>query len=490
MAFSLMACTDEPFAPTLTLSSIPENHCALRVTLSTQQALPDILESQQGDRTRIHQTQWVALSENEYQTVIMGLSADMAVTVSAVQPSDAHILDAEATTAPLPADLPHIEQTVTDTLDPNTLTVFPLIQFTPKADPEWGYLVAVDAQGTVIWYHDINHATLLFSMTDRETILYSRGAEALIEHHPRTGTVSTWEATNHALDTVHHEAHSLEDGGWAILSTEHRGISDFPDDMRYNIIGDVLAEVDAEGSVVWETSVLDFIDPTTTFTEDMHSPFWEQWPYQDIDTPKDWSHGNAMVWNDSRHEWMTSLRNIDSLAAFSRETGTLTWTFGPDGTFALAEGGRWFSRQHAPVWTSDNTVLLYDNGLQRADATEDEVPYTRVVEYALDFDTFVATELWSYEGEIPYLAPIVGQVSPLAEGKLMITDGAILGGNIVQDGQNYPHFSARILDLDKENKVQSELIIGTPADINEPGYIVYRSHRTTLSQFLGTVLQD
>ena len=473
----------------ITLESIAENHCALRVTLSTKEAPPVSLESVQNERHLTHQTHWTRLADDEYETVILGLSADSEVTVSI---TDTTPLQATARTRPLPADLPPIEQTVSGAIDSDLITIFPVFQFTPSVDPEWGYLVAVDALANIIWYQDIGHLSLLFSVTETNTVLYSHTAEALIEHHPRTGIVTTWEADNSALDTVHHEAYKRDNGGWALLSSEHQEISGFPNGQQYNIIGDVLAEVDSDGTVVWETSVLDFIDPTEYFTDDMHTTFWEQWPYDTLDTPKDWSHANAMIWNEARQEWMTSLRNIDRLAAFSRETGDLTWTFGPDGSFALKEGGRWFSRQHAPIWTSDTTVLLYDNGLQRRDAGEDEFPYTRVVEYALDFDTYVATELWSYSGSLPYLAPIVGQATPLPDGALLITDGAIFDGTIPVDGEDISHFSARIVELERTvpPQVRSELVIGTPKDLDTPGYMVYRAHRSTRQQFLGAQVHD
>ena len=480
-----MGCAHDPIVDELRLERIPENHCALKVTLISEDAPPQTLTTTMGGHTYTHQLQWTTQTNHQYEGVLLGLLADQLVTVSV---SETEVpLTASITTDPLPADLPPIEQTVSDYVHTDALTVFPVFQLTPTVDPDWGYLIAADATGTIRWYQDIGHLSLLFSVTADGTILYSKAAETLVEYHPRDGLVTTWDAASSPLDTVHHEAHKLDGDTWAILSTEHERIAGFADDAEYNIIGDVLAEIQTDGTVLWEASVLEFIDPTEVYTDDMHATFWEQWPYDMLETPKDWSHGNAMTWNESRQEWLTSLRNIDQLAAFSREDGSLTWTFGPGGSFVLDEGSRWFSRQHAPVWTSDNTLLIYDNGLQRADASDEDFPFTRVVEYSLDFETYVATERWSYVGPLPYLAPIVGQVTPIEDDTYLITDGAILGGTVEHDGQEVSHFSARLVELDRSTtpKVRSELIIGTPTDVSQTGYVVYRSHRTTPSQFLG-----
>jgi hypothetical protein len=209
----------------------------------------------------------------------------------------------------------------------------------------------------------------------------------------------------------------------------------------------------------------------------MHGTFWTRPPYDDVEAPKDWSHGNAMTPNDGG--WLGSFRNLDWLIQVDPGTDEIEWILGPGGDFELAEGGRWFSRQHAPEIQSNGNILLYDNGNARADAEEGEPPWSRVVEYALDYEASTVTEVWSWNGGESYFCPIVGDANRLDNDNMLITDGAIMNGANVVDGISIPHFSARIREVvGTENpEVAWELTIGNPGQTDLEGYTVYRALR-------------
>ena len=189
------------------------------------------------------------------------------------------------------------------------------------------------------------------------------------------------------VDTVLYELHS-DDGGVAFLSSEHAvvggwDIPGFGTDLTFDIIGDIFTVLDSEGNISWTWSLLDHFNPLDHFTDDLLN-FWMMPPYDDIEAPKDWSHGNAMVPNGG--SWLGSFRNLDWLCQVNPDTDEIDWILGEGGDFELAEGGMWFSRQHSPQVMPDGNILLYDNGGARAGADPDEAPFTRVVEYSLDED--------------------------------------------------------------------------------------------------------
>ena len=62
----------------------------------------------------------------------------------------------------------------------------------------------------------------------------------------------------------------------------------------------------------------------------------------------------------------------------------------------------WPYHQHAPTITAEGTILLFDNGNDRA-SPFDGVPrmelsesYSRAVEYAIDEDSMEVTQVWEF----------------------------------------------------------------------------------------------
>ncbi len=420
----------------------------------------------------------VSAVDGAWEGRLVGLYADTDYTVQV------DVLRASGTTDPLPTDLPPIGATVRD-LDRMTggLTVFPMALWAPVADPTWGYLVAVDALGEVVWWYrtgSLNIGLHVEADADGYPVVYTSDfVGAAVAITPATGEVRTLAAADAGLDTVHHEVRPSAGGGLAFLSTEVRAVTGW-EDQTLNIVGDVLVEADWDGTVTWSTPLLDHVDPTAVYTADLHMDFWEVPPYYGVvDTPKDWSHGNAMEPDPDADAWIASFRNLDWLVSFDRTTGAPNWAFGPGGDFTLAEGARWSSRQHAPERTDAGTWLVYDNGNARADAGSGEQPYSRVVEYRLDTEAMVAEQVWSWPGDAPYFCPIVGDVDRLAPDRHLITDGAILDGLVEISGAQIPHFSARVREvvgLD-DPEIVFEVVIGSPGDLEADGVTVYRAER-------------
>jgi hypothetical protein len=359
-----------------------------------------------------------------------------------------------------------------------------LIEWVSPSAMHSNFLVAVDEDGRVIWYHRLHGLNLGLHIDESRRIYTTQSVTQALRVDPFARRQTTWNAEDLGLDTTHHEIRPLPDDGLAVLSTELRTVPGWHHEatgwtVSFDIIGDIFATFDAFGHMTWSWSLLDHIDPIAHHTPDVHMTFWMMPPYDDVLAPKDWSHGNALVPNGG--SWLGSFRNLDWLIQVDPDTDEIEWIFGPGGDFELAEGGRWFSRQHSPAVQPGGSILLYDNGNVRADRAPGDQPYSRVVEYQLDHETGVATELWSWDGgSTRTYSPIVGDVDILENDNYLITDGAIYAGIFDTEDELHSHFSGRVREIagTEDPEIIWELVIGTPDDIEAPSWVVYRSIRT------------
>jgi hypothetical protein len=343
-------------------------------------------------------------------------------------------------------------------------------------------VAALDHDGEVVWYHQLDHLVLALGLDEQMRIYTTDSTQKAVRIDPYGQTKTVWPVEDLGIPAVHHEIRPTEDGGMALLTTELRNIDGWwMEPMVYpasfNVVGDIFAVFDAEGHQTWSWSMLDHFDPLEHHTSDMHMNFWSMPPYLDVDDPKDWSHANTLT--PRGDNWVASLRNLDWVMEINPDTDEVEWVFGHNGDFTLTDGGRWFSRQHRPSFPSDNTILMYDNGLDRADAEEDEEAFSRIVEYQLDTETMTATELWSWSGGEPYVSPIAGGVSRLENDNHLINDGAFYHGSYFAEDRWWPHYSARIREVvgTEDPEVIWEVSIGNPDDLEKTGWFVYRAER-------------
>ena len=426
---------------------------------------------------------WVRSEAATDHTIpLLMLQPDTAYTLAVQTDSDPRqtLVTETFSTGRLPDSIPPVNLTTES--DESTLTLLTVIDTDPSAEEH--FLLAVDERGTVVWYEQLSGGGLGLKIDNDKRIYTTEGNFQAIRVDPSTGTNATWTAAELGLDTIHHEFRPMEDGGFTLFTTQHTPVpgwweNAFGLSYTFNIISDVAMRFDASGAPAWTWSILDHIDPLEHHTEAMHWPFWNMPPYDHLDTPKDWSHANAMV--PTTGGWLMSFRNLDWLIKVDEPTGSIDYIFGPGGDFELAPGGRWFSRQHGPVVTGSDTILLYDNGNNRIDSPWGEPAFSRVVEYRLDRDTMTASEVWSWDGGGERVfCPVVGDVDPLSAGTHLVTDGAIAETRLDDDGTVETHFSGRVRevqDIQEAPTVTWGITVGTPSEFSATAWIVYRAMR-------------
>lgn len=180
-------------------------------------------------------------------------------------------------TGALPDDFPPLTLEVNDAdRRQDGVTVFNVMPFSPVPEgvppPDAGWIVALDGDGEVVWYHRMTHQLLDVDVTPRGTFIVSASELNVVEVDLLGRTVKDWagriagdgrgtdlqgrplvteESQPIDIDSAHHEVTELPNGNTLTLSTELLEIAAddaaarlCPDDPGTNLIGDVVVELD------------------------------------------------------------------------------------------------------------------------------------------------------------------------------------------------------------------------------------------------------
>lgn len=186
---------------------------------------------------------------------------------------------------------------------------------------------------------------------------------------------------------AHHDFWLHDDGTQAMIQTDDREVE------GETIYGDQLVEYAPSGEErqiwsVWDTLVY---DPAT-------SPL----------VASSWTIANHIEYVAASDTYVMSLRNIDTLVAFERATGTVEWTLGPEGTYVPQDQHH---NQHG-FDVLDDGILLFDNGTVGNNDS-------RAVQYR--FGDGVADNVWEYHSDPALYSFIMGDAHLLENGNTRVT---------------------------------------------------------------------
>ncbi len=208
----------------------------------------------------------------------------------------------------------------------------------------------------------------------------------LWEHHDR----------NH-----HHDARRTPSGGAIYLTVEplpmHLAVrvkGGVPAGDEGDMWADVIVEVDAAGSRVWEWHAAEHLDVDTDVIA-----------FNDL--RDEWSHGNTVVPLPD-NQVMASFRNISTVGIIDKKTGDFVWKLGYDV----------LSQQHDPTLLANGNILIFDNGSHRQHLP---TPFSRVIEV----DPKTNEVVWEYSDSPQYnfFSPYVSGARRLANGNTLVTEG-------------------------------------------------------------------
>ncbi len=364
--------------------------------------------------------------------------------------------------APLPPEVPPMVVTV----PPGAVPVEPgvvMLNHTGLTGPHTGgALLTVDAAGRVL--HFLNPAPRFGDLRQLRDghrdgrLLWVRPSPVMLGGGGRAFETTldggiVWASPDVTLPggadaySVHHEVFPMPDGDYLALVQDDRTliIAGQPRDYA----GDRIVQFDHHTSeVVWTWSTFDDYS-----LRDFHPNIG----------PSDWTHGNAVVFDDATGRIYTSMRSISRISCLDYASGALLYNMGEQDWpgMDVAFGDNLFSFQHAPQPLPGGNLLIYDNGNEREPLTDPR--QSRAIELAFDdpLQPTAASIVWEYRLEDdqgqPLFTAFVGDADRLPGGHTLVTAGR-----------------AAIVD---EVDAQGNLIWRLTLDVGFPTNLLYRAEK-------------
>jgi arylsulfate sulfotransferase len=423
---------------------------------------------------------------------VLGLKPDRSYTVSVEILPGGFVGSLIAATGPLPADFPMMT-TVSNPaeMEPG----FTLIDsFGRPGDGRPGYPMIVDNVGDVVWY---GVGPDLVVRNIRQLVngsLFWRGGSWFREMDLVGNFQLLINAEVPGLG-LHHDLLRTPMGTYLSLDRETVPVEGYPtsvDDpaaptQDTNIRDDLVVEFLPDATVRAEWLLTDMLEPTRV-------------GYLSLRTSSDgydWAHANAVTYDPSDDSIIVSARHQDAVIKFLRKTGELVWILGNHDNWPaefapfllnpVSAPFRWQYAQHAPMLTGDGTLVLFDNGNNRASPFDgnpvllDRETFSRGVEYEIDEEAMEVRQVWAYGGAPgeDFYSSFISDADWLpSTGNVLITAGGLIADAAgVATEAATGRRSARIMEVTHETPAQKlfELVVQDAWPVG--GWHVYRAER-------------
>jgi hypothetical protein len=263
---------------------------------------------------------------------------------------------------------------------------------TPILGTELGVAI-INPEGQVVWYYqdeatEYEHYRARVAR-DGKGVLYS-ATEMTPDPVADSEVVRiSWDGSERTSIPIPQLAHDFvehTDGTIGALVLEDRDVD------GSNVRGNRIVEVDPEGNLEEIWTMWDCFDPAETPGDEM-----------DIGTGLGWSFTNALDYDSANNVYYVSIRNFSSIAKVNRETRECEWVFGLNAsTIEFDLLADQFLHQHQFHVFGDR-ILVMDN---EGSLTPQE---SRILEYELDLEAGVATQVWSYVSDPPVYTWVLGE---------------------------------------------------------------------------------
>jgi hypothetical protein len=304
------------------------------------------------------------------------------------------------TTGDLPTYLPNL---TVEGSGPDGFTLVPII------GTEGVAVTLIDSKGRIVWYYRDDRDLDIYRVRlshDKQSLLYNA---ASVSGSPSENSelmrvsLDGSEVTGIPVPLLAHDFVELEDGTLGAITAEYRTVNDT------EIMGNQIVEVSMDGTVTPVWSTWDCFDPAVD---------------QGDTTGNGWTFANALDYDPKEDVYYIGFMNFSSIAKVDRKSGECLWVFGSTAeTISFADGAPQFLHQHQ-FQVLENGILIFDNdGAFGAES--------RVVEYAFDFETNTASEVWSYMTDPSLFTFVLGEPIRLANGNTFINWSASGQMNLV-----------------------------------------------------------
>lgn len=256
----------------------------------------------------------------------------------------------------------------------------------------------IDPQGKIVWYHtddrelDFYRARL---SRDGTSVIYNAasvsGDPADDSELVRVSLDGT-STSSIPVPLLAHDFVELEDGTLGAIVVEYRDFEGQP------LRGDKIVEIAPDGTQTTVWSAWDCFDPALV---------------QGDDREQGWTFANALDYDPGQDAYYLGMRNFSSIAKVNRASGDCEWVLGLVGsTFEFASGSARFLHQHQ-FQVRGNHILIMDNDGSPGNES-------RVLEYELDVEAKVATQVWSYVANPSVYTFVLGEPIRFDDGSTFI----------------------------------------------------------------------
>lgn len=256
------------------------------------------------------------------------------------------------------------------------------------------WILAFDRQGTVRWFHQGDDERFIVDVQpalDGAGLLHNQFHNRFSEDVGRIRRLS-WDGTvQEEVETrlAHHMFAQLPDGGLAWQTLDPRPWTDPESGEVLDLVGDAVVERDPQGVVTEVWNAWDWLD----VQPNQFSSLLSIYP-QGID----WTHGNALKYDQAADAWLVSLGNAGTVLTVDRASGQPTDIVGAYGA-GVVDGSPALEHQHDPTWLDADTLLVFDSHFD--DLVSGAFEYRRVG------DQLELT--WHHLPEDPRFAVVLGQ---------------------------------------------------------------------------------
>ena len=359
------------------------------------------------------------------------------------------------------------------------------------------YVGIVDSLGEIVWYSGVATTADVRQLTNGD--LFIPLSTSFVEINMLGNTVQTWNVPAN-LPINLHDGVPTPHGTILYLSDASRAETNFPTSATNpnaprttaNVLFNKVVEISATNSALLNTwSPIDFLDPRrlTYLTFDMNTSLgW------------DIEHSNAVIEDPRDDTLIVSMRDQNCLVKFYRDTGAIKWILGPPANWTSAfqpylftpvgTPFQWQYGQHAPSYTPQGTLLVYDDGNYRASPFDPPLVnsnnFSRAVEYSINEQTMEISQVWDYGSDTNREFFYTGQVGNAdwlpVTGNVLVNFGFVSFDNRYPPSPYSPSASmARIQEVSHDTPAELvwDLAFFDYSNTSHSylGCYIYRSHR-------------
>ncbi len=501
----------------------PNPAAPMAAILSATSSVPTRLTLNFNDGERAWSLSPSDAMSTRHEVPVVGMRAGITHTITAtLEAADGQTVETDAMTFDVP-DLPEAFPTPRITVRDASrmqpgVTIFNINgrwdENGQSAPQNFAPAIIVDDEGHIIWYylpgvhkvHDIRrlkNGNLIYEVWP--------GTDGMVEIDLLGNIQRRWHFTGTAkdpapdsipveTDSFHHDFIEMPSGNFLLLSSEVRSIDNWytsetdADAPRAtaNVVGDVIVELTPEGEMLNEWSVFDILDPYRIGYNSLREDFWRR-HYDGVveGVVHDWTHGNAIIYEEDDHAFVMSLPYQDAVIKVSMDTGELVWILGnhdnwkePQASKLLTPVGDvgWSYKHHAISHTAHGTYLLFDNGVARSSPFDERMPladsYSRAVEYSINEETMEVSQPWQYGKEQErFYGRYLGDVDWHADSNTVLINVGAQETN--EDGVNAPPRDAqrwaRLMEVTHDAPYEKVWEMRLQQD--DSGWAIYRADR-------------